>query len=282
MILYNKTFLIYFLSFFIVSCFSYSPSNMASLNRLSNILLNKRFTLSKRFSTLSFKSTFPLYSSSNPSPEAPGPIYDDKVLKEFSLLELRIGQIINVEDHPNSDKLYKNTIDLGPVLGSRTILSGLKSYLKPEDLLNQHVVVVCNLKPRTIQGIESNGMVLCASSTSESNRQVVPIKPMNNIKVGDLIYINPNTKDIDFSNLLDNKSVSDLTEEILLNNQILIRSEENLPTTYLAPGNRPNKAFEKVAPFLRTNKIGLACFYKFPLLTSTGLITSSLSDSVIS
>ena len=83
--------------------------------------------------------------------------YDD-----FAKLELRIGEIIACEEVPKSKKLLKETIRIGNE--TRTVLSGIKHWYKPEDMVGKKVMVVCNLAPRKIAGIESQGMVLAAES----------------------------------------------------------------------------------------------------------------------
>ena len=85
--------------------------------------------------------------------------YDD-----FAKLELRIGEIIACEEVPKSKKLLKETIKLGSE--TRTVLSGIKKWYKPEDMVGKKVLVVCNLAPRKIAGIESQGMVLAAEDES--------------------------------------------------------------------------------------------------------------------
>lgn len=83
--------------------------------------------------------------------------YDD-----FAKLELRIGEVIACEEVPKSKKLLKETIRIGNE--TRTVLSGIKHWYKPEEMVGKKVVVVCNLAPRKIAGIESEGMVLAAES----------------------------------------------------------------------------------------------------------------------
>ena len=83
--------------------------------------------------------------------------YDD-----FAKLELRVGEIIACEEVPKSKKLLKETIRIGSE--TRTVLSGIKHWYKPEDMIGKKVLVVCNLAPRKIAGIESEGMVLAAES----------------------------------------------------------------------------------------------------------------------
>lgn len=103
-------------------------------------------------------------------------------------LDLRVGLITSVAAHPTAARLYVETIDLGEASGPRTIISGLVDHYKPEDLQNQLVVVVCNMKPKKLQGTESHGMVLCAST----EKAVKFIQPPPSAKAGDCIAFGTN------------------------------------------------------------------------------------------
>lgn len=79
-----------------------------------------------------------------------------------SRLDIRVGKIVEVSKHPEADALYVEKIDLGEEK-PRTIVSGLVNFVPIEEMQNRMVVVLCNLKPAKMRGIESQGMVLCAS-----------------------------------------------------------------------------------------------------------------------
>jgi len=81
--------------------------------------------------------------------------YDD-----FAKLDLRVGTILSAEKVAKADKLLKLEVDLGSE--KRTIVSGIALHFKPEDLVGRQVVIVANLAPRKLKGIESNGMILSA------------------------------------------------------------------------------------------------------------------------
>ena len=83
-------------------------------------------------------------------------------IQDFSRLDLRVGRITEVADHPNADKLYVMQCDLGPDLGSRQLVAGLKPYMTPDALKGKLVVVVANLEPATLRGQRSDGMLLAA------------------------------------------------------------------------------------------------------------------------
>jgi len=84
--------------------------------------------------------------------------YDD-----FAKLDLRTGKILSAEKVEKADKLLKLEIDLG--FEKRIIVSGIALHFKPEELIGKQVVVVANLAPRKMRGIESNGMILMAENS---------------------------------------------------------------------------------------------------------------------
>jgi methionyl-tRNA synthetase len=77
----------------------------------------------------------------------------------FSKVEIRVGQIIEVEDIKNSDKLYKFTVDFGP-LGKRNIAAGVKMYYKKEEIISRKTIFAFNLESKALCGISSHGMTL--------------------------------------------------------------------------------------------------------------------------
>ena len=91
----------------------------------------------------------------NPDAAKPTIVYDD-----FAKLELRVGTILNAEKVEKADKLLKLLIDLGAE--QRTIVSGIAQHFEPAAIVGRQVVVVANLAPRKMRGIESNGMILMA------------------------------------------------------------------------------------------------------------------------
>ncbi len=83
-------------------------------------------------------------------------------IEEFGKLDLRVGRILQVEDIPGADKLYKLQVDLGEKRVQ--LVAGLKRHYTPEELQGKLVVVVANLKPATFRGVRSEGMLLAASA----------------------------------------------------------------------------------------------------------------------
>ena len=80
---------------------------------------------------------------------------------QFMAVNLRVGKIISVDDHPNADRLYVVKIDDGTESG-RTVCAGLKDYYTPDQMTGLHVAFVANLKPRKLRGVMSEGMMLAA------------------------------------------------------------------------------------------------------------------------
>ena len=89
---------------------------------------------------------------------------------DFVKVELRVGRIISVDNHPNADKLYVIQLDDGS--GGRTICAGIKKYYAIEELVGKSVVFVANLQPRPLRGITSEGMILAADDEAGNVRLV--------------------------------------------------------------------------------------------------------------
>lgn len=84
-------------------------------------------------------------------------------IDEFDKIKLRTAEIVKCEDHPKADKLLVLTLDLGDE--TRQVVSGIKEFYTPEDLIGKKVVAVVNLKPVKLRGIESKGMILAAEDS---------------------------------------------------------------------------------------------------------------------
>ena len=97
----------------------------------------------------------------------------------FKSVSLRVGHILTAEKVEKADKLLKFTVDLGSE--QRTIVSGIAKYYTPEEMVGKQVVVVANLKPAKLRGIESQGMLLCAVS---ADGDVVLVAPEKRVPAG--------------------------------------------------------------------------------------------------
>ena len=96
---------------------------------------------------------------------------------------MRVAQIVKVEEIPKSRKLYKLEVDLG--YEKRTVCSGIKAFFTPEELEGRRVILVTNLKPAKLCGIESNGMILAASVKVDGNSEALTlVAPTGEIPLG--------------------------------------------------------------------------------------------------
>ncbi|OHD80688.1 MAG: hypothetical protein A2355_03430, partial [Spirochaetes bacterium RIFOXYB1_FULL_32_8] len=98
--------------------------------------------------------------TNNPKPTQRG---ESKLVKyeDFKKIDLKVGEILEAKPHPNADKLMVLKIDLGEE-NPRTIVAGIKNYYNPKAIIGQKVIVVANLEPIKLRGIESNGMILAS------------------------------------------------------------------------------------------------------------------------
>ncbi|MDR0427866.1 MAG: methionine--tRNA ligase [Dysgonamonadaceae bacterium] len=110
------------------------------------------------------------------------PIKENIVFDDFTKLDIRVGKVLECTKVPKADKLLQFKIDDG--LGGRTILSGIAAHYKAEELIGQNVCFIANLAPRTIKGIESQGMILSAESP---DGPVSLIQPVSDIPPGSKI-----------------------------------------------------------------------------------------------
>jgi len=125
-------------------------------NRIENELIEKEISalkeMSKKAKALDVveKKDVPLL-----------PIKDLIDIEDFSKLDLRVGTILEAIAVPKAKKLLKLTVDIG--LETRTVVSGISYFYKPEELVGKKIMVVANLKPVTLMGIKSHGMILAGS-----------------------------------------------------------------------------------------------------------------------
>lgn len=102
-------------------------------------------------------------------------------LEDFKKLELKVAEIKEVNDHPNADRLYVITVDLGGK--TKQVVAGIKSSYQKEDLVGRQVVVVDNLEAAVLRGVESQGMLLAASDETG----IAIISPARTMKLGSIV-----------------------------------------------------------------------------------------------
>lgn len=81
-------------------------------------------------------------------------------LSDFQKLDLVVARIVSAERVPNADRLLRLLVDTGE--GTRTLVAGIAQHYAPEDLVDRQIVLVANLEPARIRGVESHGMLLAA------------------------------------------------------------------------------------------------------------------------
>ncbi|KAI9267979.1 hypothetical protein BDA99DRAFT_436005 [Phascolomyces articulosus] len=145
-------------------------------------------------------------------------------------VNLRVGQIIKVEQHPDADHLFIEQVNVNEEL-PRTIVSGLAPYMAKESLLSKRVIVVSNMKPSKFRGVLSQGMLLAAGKDSK----VELLQPSNTCQIGERVEIE------------SHPAVGE-------------------PDTVLKP---KQKIFEGVAQFLVTDKGKNATYKGYKLVTSS-------------
>lgn len=108
--------------------------------------------------------------------------------EEFSKVEIKIGKVLTAEKVPETNKLLKLEIDFGPPATPeqaqscdggrviRTIVSGIAYAINPEDIIGKELPFVTNLEPRTIKGIESQGMIMVAIDEEDNPVLLSPAK----------------------------------------------------------------------------------------------------------
>lgn len=150
-------------------------SNLGEMNGLDKVLTPAIF-----FTPLDQKAAdeFKLKFSGNQKQRKEKEEKKEKVFDPVSYfnenVELKVAEIIKIENNPESDKLYVETLDDGSGT-PRIIQSGLREYLKPEDLLGKKIILAANLAPRKMRGIESHGMLLACDYKDSEGKDCVEV-----------------------------------------------------------------------------------------------------------
>jgi aminoacyl tRNA synthase complex-interacting multifunctional protein 1 len=176
----------------------------------------------------SSKST-PSSSINNQQPTNVAPTTTTSPTTSITVLDIRIGLIQKAWEHPTADSLLCELIDVGEAQ-PRSIASGLRAYYSPEDIIGKYVLVICNLKARTMMGFSSHGMVLCAS------RAVVdPTESSKTKKEVELMIV-------------------ESTKPIIPGTRLAFGTLEGIPESESKVAKK--KLAEQVLPFLQTNDEG--------------------------
>ena len=102
-------------------------------------------------------------------------------IDDFRKIELKVAQVKEVNEHPNADKLWVLTVDVGDK--TKQVVAGIKNYYTKESLIGKYVVLVDNLEPAVLRGVESQGMILAGSDESG----ITIISPEKPLKLGSIV-----------------------------------------------------------------------------------------------
>ena len=102
-------------------------------------------------------------------------------IEDFKKLELKVAQIKEVSEHPNADRLYVISLDVGDKV--KQVVAGIRGSYQKEDLLGKQVILVDNLEPAVLRGVESQGMILAASD----ELGISIITPLRAMKLGSIV-----------------------------------------------------------------------------------------------
>ena len=106
------------------------------------------------------------------------PQKEECTFEDFEKMDIRTATVLEAERVPKTDKLLKLSIDTG--IDKRVIVSGIAEYYAPEDMVGKQICILANLKPRTIRGIESHGMILMAKQGDGKMRFITPQEALAN------------------------------------------------------------------------------------------------------
>ncbi|MEK7217549.1 MAG: methionine--tRNA ligase subunit beta [Patescibacteria group bacterium] len=95
-------------------------------------------------------------------------------IDDLKKIELKVGRVLSAESIEGSEKLLKLQVDLGEAV-PRQILAGIAKHYQSTELVGRQIVIVANLEPRSMMGLESNGMVLAASNPATAGEEIVSL-----------------------------------------------------------------------------------------------------------
>lgn len=155
----------------------------AALGEAVNLFPRIELTSPAETPVLKSKESAPAKATApGPTPAAPGTITFD----EFVKTDLKVGLVIEAAAVEGTDKLVKLSVDIGEAK-PRTVVAGIRLSYPPETLPGKRVLLVTNLAPRKLKGIESHGMVLCAKVSDEKGERLVLVSPETEVAPGSLV-----------------------------------------------------------------------------------------------
>jgi len=135
-------------------------ASLSSFGQLESQPIERSEPIYQRFDLVEIQAQFAAFHSPKRATKP------EITIDQFAALDLVVGIVLKCEKHPSADRLLVSQIDLGSG-DVRQIVSGIADYIKPEDFIGKHVAVVANLKPITLRGVQSYGMILAASDNDQ-------------------------------------------------------------------------------------------------------------------
>ena len=117
--------------------------------------------------------------AAKPEPEKPKETANLIGIDQFAAVELKVARIVEADAHPDADKLLVMKVDIGEE-APRQLVAGIRADWNPEDLVGRTIVVVANLKPARLRGVESQGMLLAVRGVDK----VIPLGVDGEVKPG--------------------------------------------------------------------------------------------------
>jgi len=162
---------------------------------------------------------------------------DENPKELFSKLDLKVAKIISVNDHPDADKLIVLKISLGKE--ERQIVAGIKENYSNEELKSRNIVVVTNLRPAKLRGIESNGMLLAAVEEKEG-KEIVKLLSAEKSSAGDDVFVEGIKKEpkacVEFSEFREIEMKTDANDHVLYNGKLLRTEKEKITVEGIGRG----------------------------------------------
>lgn len=149
------------------------------IEKLKAAAVNKESIVQTTLSNNQNDSAMSASPNAEESVAVASPVKPEIVFDDFAKIDLKVGTIVAAEKVEKADKLLKLQVDLG--FETRTIVSGIAMHFAPADIVGKQVTVVCNLAPRKMRGIESNGMILMAE---DANGKLHFVNPEDKINPG--------------------------------------------------------------------------------------------------
>ncbi len=109
---------------------------------------------------------------------------DPIAIEDFRKLDIRVGKVVEATDHANADRLLVLKVDIGGA-EIRQVVSGIKPAYQAADMMGKSVIILCNLNPAVLRGVESQGMILAATAVeADGAKKICVLAPTSDLPAG--------------------------------------------------------------------------------------------------